>query len=102
MKAFLDAVSNNEELKGKVNEINKKEEEELKGHIAEYIALAKEAGIDLTEEDFRQDNSTEMSDEELQAVAGGGLCIVGGGGSGCVCVIYGQNDDLLCIGYGID
>ncbi len=98
MKAFLDAISNNEDLKEKVDEINEKEEEELKGHIAEYISLAKETGITLTEEDFRQDNRTELSDDELQAVAGGINCFIGGGGGDrCVCIVIGSYSMGTCI-----
>ncbi len=98
MKAFLDAISNNEELKEKVDEINKKEEEELKGHIAEYISLAKEVGITLTEEDFQPEKDAEMNDEELEAVTGGSLiCGVGGGGYQCGCFVVGAVKGCGCV-----
>ena len=103
----------------------------------ELIAFASEHGITVTAEDFAEakkqaeenkkaSEDGELSDDELDAVAGGGSCgcfIVGGGtedlahvddeawgDGGCACVAYGQGDDLqygehvgarcLCGGYG--
>ena len=63
--------------------------------VEELIALAKENGIELTEEDakkyFEQLNAKkgELSDDELEAVTGGGACACvlpgGGGGDGLKC-----------------
>ena len=88
MKQFLEAVSKDEALTAKVGTLGKEE----------LIALAKELGITLTEDDFAQ-SATELNDDELNVVAGGVEvncnCVVGGGGSGdendktCVCVIAG-------------
>ena len=82
----------------------------------ELIVLAKELGLKLTEEDFVQPVA-ELSDDELDAVAGGFAecaCAVGGGGTGdvndktCACVLlgagYADNGHERCIcgggGYG--
>ncbi len=112
LKAFLDAVKNNEELKEKVAEIDKKAEKEPEKYIDEYIAVAKEYGISLKEEDFATESNPEMSDEELQAVTGGEEdntllvcgalggdidltssnhcgCVVIGAVKGCGCVVIG-------------
>ncbi len=71
MKAFMDALKNNEELKKKFDEISNKEQTEQKDYNDEYIALAKECGITLTDEDFEHYEG-ELSDEDLQNVSGGG------------------------------
>lgn len=71
MKKFLELVSQNEELGKKLNGMNKEE----------IIAAAKELGVELTEDDLKQE-SEELSDDELDAVAGGKscACVLGGGG----------------------
>ena len=88
----------------------------------ELTAFAAEHGITVTAEDFaeakKQAEETkkaaadgELSDDELDAVAGGGICacpVVGGGteelyydneneatgDGGCACVAYGQGDRI--------
>ena len=108
MNKFLELVSQNTELAAKVNVADKNE----------LIAMAKEMGIDLTEADFAQ-QAAELSDDELDAVAGGGVCVcvAGGGGSkkgasddakkywngldACACVLggmgyYGNGDRIRC------
>ncbi|MBE5781792.1 MAG: Nif11-like leader peptide family natural product precursor [Clostridiales bacterium] len=103
MKKFLEAVSKNGELAAKVSTLTKED----------LLALAKELGIDLTEDDFAQ--KSELNDDDLEAVAGGWtdcFCIAGGGGKAdedgkaCACVAFGggQAKDgqnrCLCIGAG--
>jgi len=70
LKRFLEAVSANEELAKKIGTASKDE----------LLAMAKELGIELTEADLEQ--NAEISDDELDAVAGGGtcVCVMGGGG----------------------
>ncbi len=70
MKAFMDAIQNNEDLKKKFDEISKGGMEGRTSYAKEYTALAKECGITLTDEDFELDEE-ELSDEELKEVAGG-------------------------------
>jgi len=52
-------------------------------------ALAKESGFEISKADWikYQAQTQELSDEELEGVAGGGLRGVGGGytGDGCFC-----------------
>ena len=89
MKKFLELVSQNTELVAKIDAVDK----------ATLIEIAKELGIDLTEADFAQ-QAIELSDDELDAVAGGNICAcaMGGGGSAggkdavCVCVIGGGGE----------
>lgn len=72
MKKFLELVSKDEALVAKVNAADKNA----------LIALAKELGVELTEADF--EHPTELSDDELEVVAGGAgtWCIlIGGGGN---------------------
>lgn len=87
MKKFLESVSKNEELVKKINTMTKEE----------LIALAKELGIELTEADLEKPDG-ELSDDEMDAVAGG---------MGCYCLIggYGEQDlnnekDCVCVAGG--
>ena len=99
LKKFLEVVSTNEELQKKLTNASKEE----------IVAVAAEAGFVLTDADLVQKN--ELSDDELDTVAGGGRkancgCGVGGGGTGdesddtCACVVYGlgyeKNGDCRC------
>ena len=104
LKKFLELITSDKELEKKALACNDLGEE--KGKLA-MIELAKENGIDLTEADFeKKEASGELSDDELDAVAGGGSncgCFAGGGGGGvdasdgkvfgCACVAYGQGGD---------
>lgn len=72
MKLFMELVSADKELALKASTAQKDM----------LIVIAKENGIELTEEDFAAPVG-EMSDDELDAVVGGGecYCAVGGGGT---------------------
>ena len=71
---------------------------------AQAIAIAGELGIEMTPEDFviKAEERKELSDDELDAVAGGGgACACSGGGYGdswgntdgkCVCVLAGAGN----------
>ena len=106
LKKFLALIANNKELEAKALACNELGEEKGKEAL---LALAKECGIELTAADFEKKEksaSGELSDDELDAVAGGGSncgCFAGGGGGGidasdgkvfgCACVAYGQGGD---------
>ena len=69
------------------------------------IELLKEYGVVLTAEDFKMPEG-ELSDDELEVVAGGGICmcpLVGGGsGEGLVCActgggIGGAHNAIPCV-----
>ena len=90
MKKFLEAVSKNDELTAKINTMTKEE----------LLALAKELGIELTDADFEKP-AGELSDDELDTVAGGEVCYCLIGGTGydtfdnektCVCVVGGGGE----------
>ena len=101
LKKFLELIASNKEIEAKALACNELGEE--KGRIA-LIELAKENGIELTLADFEKKEeaaSHELSDDELDAVAGGACgCAIGGGGKGidefddkkykCVCVALGE------------
>ena len=106
LKKFLEAISKNDELAAKVSNMTKDE----------LIALAEELGIDLAEDDFAQ--KSELDDDELDVVAGGGVCacpFVGGGvgntnaekscfctaggGCRCVCVLGGGGKAVDSVPY---
>ncbi len=96
MKAFLEAVSKDKEIKEKLKVTNDKDE---------IIAIAKEFGLELTEADLIPQEDGELSENELNAVAGGGACacVVGGGGTAgdreddiCYCALVGMGaHDIL-------
>lgn len=106
LKKFLELVSKDEALKQKAMACNDMEAADA---VRTSIALAKEVGIELTEADFaKKEADGELSDDELDAVTGGGtllacFCELAGGGGGtdandhktfgCACVIYGQGGD---------
>jgi len=90
LKKFLEAVSANKELAEKMSKATKEE----------LIAIAKEMGFELTEADFEKPTAQELSDDELDTVAGGAYCIccMGGGGKAdsnnktCACVLAGAGE----------
>lgn len=97
MKKYLELISRDEEAQKKLNEQKSSSIQEAKERI---IADAAEKGITLTEEDFAANAETgELSDDELEAVAGGKecVCVIGGGGTAtseiyedtCACVLAG-------------
>ena len=117
LNKFLGLASSNEELRYKIDEINKKYPEPEKNCKA-LIELVKEYSITLTENDLLKNTAEEMSEEELEQVSGGRIkavtvkdklypdktseryvsdcfCAIGGGGVAdtyqktCACVISG-------------
>ena len=86
MKKFLELLSKDAELSAKASAVNQDA----------LLDIAKGLGIELTAEDFSSQNA-ELSDDELDTVAGGTICVcvVGGGGKAkgidnvCACVAYG-------------
>ena len=74
MKKFLEAVSRNDELYKKVSAAG----------MDERIAMGRDLGIYLTAEDFKKP-AEELSDDELDAVAGGDVS--------CVCPLGGSTKD---------
>lgn len=84
LKQLLDEAGKNEELKAKLEAITDKDIA-----VEKAVQLAKEYGIDLTAEDFKPADSEELSDDELDAVAGGKSCIILGIGGGCGCIAAG-------------
>lgn len=109
MKKFLEEVSQDRELCEKMNALETPEE---------IIALAAEKGLTVTEEDLKPDTSAvKLSDDEMEAVAGGGkpnvcVCVAGGGGESdipsavCACVGpglgrgYGNGIRCYCVVFG--
>lgn len=87
MKKFLEEVSKDEKLAEKVCSEKDK---------YAFIAIAKDMGITLTESDLEEEN--EISDDELDAVTGGGkcACAFAGGGTG-----DGYNAPCACVAGGI-
>ena len=97
MKKLLEEMEKNQELKAKMEELDKNPKSTPK----DYIQVAAEYGVELKEEDFKPASEQgELTDTELDAVAGGDscVCVLGGGGSDgryektCACVIGGGGE----------
>ena len=97
MKKFLEEASKDQSF---IEKMNKAETPEA------VIALAAEKGFALTAEDLKPEAPTgELSEDELDAVAGGKkcYCAIGGGGEKeagkgdgvCACVVYGEGVGYL-------
>lgn len=97
MNAFLEAASRDRDL---MEKLRKAETPQA------VIALAEEKGFPLTEEDLKPAKAETVSDEELDAVAGGTVCFCvpcGGGEAGvidrlCACVMFGIGDYVVSRG----
>ena len=106
LKKFLTVVSEKEELRESVSKMDKDA----------LIAFAKTLNILLTDADFEKPAEA-LSDDDLDAVAGGSecVCVIGGGGTrdsksfdgacGCVVSGWGYCDDCgkvrcLCVAGG--
>ena len=96
MKRLLEEMEKNQELKAKIEELDKNTESTSK----DYIQVAAEYGIEIKEEDFKPAQG-ELTDDELDAVAGGEFCTcaIGGGGAAtqhadntCACVMGGGGE----------
>lgn len=69
----------------------------------EVLPIAKQAGYSYVFDDLityelemkQTKTGSELSDEKLQAVSGGLICAVGGGGGG-VCVLFGYSPYGIC------
>ena len=92
MKKFVEAISGDKEFVEKLTQAK---------DAAAVIALAKEKGFILTEEDLQPASGIqEISDDEVEAVVGGKACycVLGGGGEEsknkgertCACFAYGE------------
>ena len=105
MKKFLELAMSDAELTAQLNGMAKEA----------IIAAAQQRGIALTEADFAADTRAELSEDELDEVAGGGkcACVLGGGGKAddngkkCSCVLDGSGEfkdsriyRCMCIGAG--
>lgn len=69
-KEFLELLCGNDELREKAGNADK----------AALIAMDGELGIELSDADFEQPG--ELSDDEVETLAGGGRCICSFGGGG--------------------
>lgn len=91
-RKFLEALSEHDELREKINQVKTKEE--VRG-------IAAELGITLDAADFIGKDGQELSDEELAAVAGGNCIIFGSMHDGyCGCALFGAGEKGFCLGYG--
>lgn len=90
-KKLLEVLSEDQEFAQKASKANT---------IDEVIEMAKEKGIELTEEDVRSATNAlgEVNTDEMNEVAGGSpcFCLAGGGGTG----EEGVHGTCACVGYG--
>lgn len=111
IKNFYAALSKDEAMKSRAQTLNEKYKDpqlEEKAIAEDIAAFAKSEGFVFTAAELTEYNkgqSRELSDEELEAVAGGASCICPVGGSGtsgllnCLCAIVGYGErraDCTC------
>ena len=113
VKKFYEAMSKDKEMQQKFMDIFQKYQESPmdEGRAVEImnqevLPLAQHMGYSFSMDDLKaygekmmqKYGNCELSEEEMQSVAGGAIlgvdffCIIGGGGSGVVCVFLGLND----------
>lgn len=120
LKNFLEYASQNEDAMKKIKALA--DETDKDAVVRQAVEIAKDANLSLSAEDFEENASGELSEDELASVAGGKecYCAVGGGGESdgsmnktCACVHYGQGNSewggphlIRCAcfvgGYGVD
>ena len=74
VKAFFEKVAEDKELQEKLKALAEREE----AMYADLVQIASAAGFEFTTADARKAHvaaASELSDEELDAVAGGGGCV---------------------------
>ena len=97
MKKFLEAVSKDEALREEFRALaDSKDDSEARTAAIDFAASH---GFTLTEDDFKPSEMTELTEDEMKAVAGGAacacMCTDGGEGSG-----YGISCDCGWLGLG--
>ena len=97
MKKFLEAVSSDEALQKEFKVLADGAAKEVDAQKSATVEFAAKHGITLTEDDFKPSEMGELSEDEMEAVAGGSVCVcpVVGGGAGdlsCGCVFGGYGD----------
>lgn len=115
VKEFMIKASEDKDLSSKLEQL--KDEKDRERMFARAAEIAREAGFNVSAEDFRITEG-EMNDKEMSEVAGGWqkcYCVEGGGGKAdsdgkvCACVLSGwgerkDNNNLRCecfnFGYG--
>ena len=111
VRLFNERVSADKALQDKLHALNERHEGEelsdeqmMRIYEEDVLPLARECGLDFSMEalkeytrDLRQSSPVELTDDELEAVAGGAtcVCVIGGGGGHswggpCVCVVAGS------------
>ena len=116
-KKFYEAVSQDETMKQKFVELSQKYQgqqmDEAKMKLIteeEVLPMAKQIGYSFTMDDLKAYGeemqqakmNRELSDSELEAVSGGQMfCVIGGGGDGGVCVGYGESPHGVCFVFGL-
>ena len=99
MKKFLEAASKDEALKAELKALADGKPEDAEAVKAATIEFAAKHGFTLTDDDFKPSEITELTEDEMKAVAGGAGCgcgVFGGGGNegdddiDCFCFIGGD------------
>ena len=114
VRLFNEKVSADKALQGKLHALNERHEGEelsdekmMRIYEEDVLPLARECGFDFSMEDLKeyarvlsQSSPGELTEDELDAVAGGNTCacVIGGGGKGsesslCVCVAFGTGSN---------
>ncbi|MEL7622574.1 MAG: Nif11-like leader peptide family RiPP precursor [Clostridiales bacterium] len=101
IKKFYEALAQDKAMQERAKVLNDTKPGEEAEAFAAIVAFAAQEGYSFTTAELAEYNkaqSKELSDDELEAVAGGATCVcvfVGSGGNGlmCACVVGGVGDN---------
>jgi predicted ribosomally synthesized peptide with nif11-like leader len=103
VKKFYAALAQDANIQERAKMLNSDKPGDEASTAAAIVAFAAKEGYSFTVDDVKayltENATTELTDDDLKAVAGGGdspcFCVVGGGGPGakCACVLGGGGKD---------
>jgi len=102
VKRLYSDLSTNAELQAKFSKLNPSaSKDDINLILSEGVKLANLEGYDISIDDIKkylEENSCIVSEESLDAVAGGGTCacVIGGGGTGTGHLDRSTDIDLTC------
>ena len=105
VKKFFDEVSKKEELQKQLASASEKSNAEManivKAHAEAVVAIAKACGFDFSVDELLAsgEGDKKLDVNELDAVAGGGYCVVVGGNKACLFAGTGKGYGCFLIGF---
>jgi predicted ribosomally synthesized peptide with nif11-like leader len=110
VKAFYETLVQNKALQEEAKTLNKSSSEDKSANTKAIIDFAKSKGFDFTAGDLEEyeknltKESGDLSIEDLEAVAGGSICILGGKDNDRTCGCFfggGGKGGMVCVLIGV-